>query len=191
MTQDGAVEPVIWSRRLPGSDDEDRREQLEASLLEGRLPFFTDAELLREYMDRAGLSQSACARKLGRSQAGVANRLRLLKLSSSVRAQIQTYALSERHARALLRLETEDKQLRALEAIHRFGMNVAQTESYIDELKSAGASPADDMVFGPLLRELEHLRAHMPDIEYRLSESPDTIRFLILIPQKYAQNERK
>ena len=42
-------------------------------------------------------------------------------------------------------------------------------------------------VFSPLLSELEKLRVRMPDIEYRLAESPEMIRFIILIPQKYDQ----
>ena len=187
MPADERNDPVIWSHRLTRLPQEERVEQLEELLLPGDLSFWDDAAALREYIDRTGLSQSACAKKLGRSQAGVANRLRLLKLSTGVRERMREHGLSERHARAVLRLENESAQQRALDAILSSEMNVAQTEAYIEECLAPKEFDAAASVFSPLLSELEKLRVRMPDIEYRLAESPEMIRFIILIPQKYDQ----
>lgn len=88
------------------------------------------ARLIRQY----GLSQEAAAEKIGKSQSGVANKLRLLRLSEGVRQLIRENGLTERHARALLRLSDEEAQRRAVAAIVKNGWNVARTEEYIEEL---------------------------------------------------------
>ena len=74
------------------------------------------------------------AEKLGKSQSAVANKLRLLRLSEPVRDGLRQAHLTERHARALLRLSGEAEQLAALAVIVGRSLNVAQTESYIERL---------------------------------------------------------
>ncbi len=88
------------------------------------------ARLIREY----DLSQEEAARKLGRSQSAVANKLRLLRLSPACTALLREAELSERHARALLRLEDEELRLAALRQIAKKQLNVAQSEQYIEQL---------------------------------------------------------
>ena len=67
-------------------------------------------------------------------QSAVANKLRLLRLSEPVRDGLRQAHLTERHARALLRLSGEAEQLAALAVIVGRSLNVAQTESYIERL---------------------------------------------------------
>ena len=96
------------------------------------------ARLLRRY----GLSQQQAAEKLGRSQSAVANKLRLLRLSPDCTRLLCAHDLSERHARALLRLADEEDRLHALQTIIRRGYNVAQSEALIEEmLKRKQTSP--------------------------------------------------
>ena len=64
----------------------------------------------------------------------MANKTRLLHLETQVRQLVQDEGLSERHARALLRLGDEQQQLAALEEIARRGYNVERTEQYIESL---------------------------------------------------------
>ena len=88
------------------------------------------ARLLRRY----GLSQQQAAEKLGRSQSAVANKLRLLRLEEPVAEALHHYGLTERHARALLRLEDPEQRLAAVEHIGKNQLNVADAEAYIDRL---------------------------------------------------------
>ena len=88
------------------------------------------ARLLRQY----GLSQQQAAEKLGRSQSAVANKLRLLRLEEPVTEALHRYGLTERHARALLRLEDGEQRLAAAEHIGKTGLNVADAEAYIEHL---------------------------------------------------------
>lgn len=83
---------------------------------------------------RYGLSQEEAARRLGRAQPTVANKLRLLRLPEDVRALLRENGLTERHARALLRLQDPEVQRRAAGDMVRRGMNVAQAEAYVEKL---------------------------------------------------------
>ena len=82
-------------------------------------------------------SQEQAARLLGKSQSAVANKLRLLKHSAAVLTALREANLTERHARALLRLPTEEGKLAAIREIVRQGMSVARTEKYVESLLSA------------------------------------------------------
>lgn len=88
------------------------------------------ARLIREY----GLRQEEAAAKIGKSQSGVANKLRLLRLPEDVRALVRENGLTERHARALLRLTDEADQRRVIRAAVQGGWNVARTEEYVEKL---------------------------------------------------------
>lgn len=92
-----------------------------------------EAEAIAILISEYRLTQEEAAKKLGKSQSAVANKLRLLRLSQPVRAVLQKNGLSERHARALLRLCDEAEQLHALRQIVAHGYNVARTEEYIEQ----------------------------------------------------------
>ena len=69
---------------------------------------------------------------MGKKQSTIANKLRILKLPVAVRKIIKENNLSERHARALLKLYTEEQQLEVLGVVLKQELNVRQTEQYIE-----------------------------------------------------------
>ena len=101
------------------------------------LDFMEEAAAIASLIRRYDLSQQQAAEKLGRSQSAVANKLRLLRLEKPVTAALHRYGLTERHARALLRLSDGEERLRAAEHIGKQELNVAQAEAYIDRLVAA------------------------------------------------------
>ena len=101
------------------------------------LHYFEEAEAIADYIQRTGCTQEEAAHRLGRSPSALANKLRLLRLSSACRAELAEGTLSERHARSLLRLEDEEERLAALRHIRAQNLNVAQTEQYIDRRLAA------------------------------------------------------
>ena len=105
------------------------------------LDVWEEAAALRQLIDRHHLSQEEAAQRVGKSQSAVANKLRLLKLPEDVIATLRSHRLTERHARALLRLGSPEAQRAALEEILKRGLNVAQTEAYIDRLLQSGTAP--------------------------------------------------
>lgn len=98
------------------------------------LDCWEEAQAIARLISRYGLSQEEAARRLGRAQPTVANKLRLLRLPEDVRALLRENGLTERHARALLRLQDPEVQRRAAGDMVRRGMNVAQAETYVEKL---------------------------------------------------------
>ncbi|MEA4920492.1 MAG: ParB/RepB/Spo0J family partition protein [Clostridiaceae bacterium] len=97
---------------------------------------FEEAEGLLRLTREFGLTQQQAAEQVGKTQAAVANKLRLLKLSADTVAAIRQYKLTERHGRALLSLEDEEEQLAAALHIANKKMNVSQAEEYIEKVKA-------------------------------------------------------
>ena len=93
-----------------------------------KLSVWEEVPLLREYIRLCGITQSECAARLGRSQSSVANRLRLLRLTDGERRAMEEAGLSERHARALLRLTDAAQRKAALRVILQRHLSVAETE---------------------------------------------------------------
>ena len=89
---------------------------------------------LRRLVDNYQLSQEEVARQVGKSQSAVANKLRLLKLPTDVLDSLRAAGLSERHARALLRLEGPELQRQAAAHVIRHQLTVARTEEYVERL---------------------------------------------------------
>lgn len=101
------------------------------------LDFIEEALGISQLIRMFGMSQEEAARRIGKSQSAVANKLRLLKLPSDVLESLRQNGLTERHGRALLRLPNPGAQRAALEYIVDNGLTVAATDAYIDALLSA------------------------------------------------------
>ena len=95
------------------------------------------AEGIERLIRMFGMSREEAARRLGKSQSAIANKLRLLRLPPDVLDSMRDNELSERHGRALLRLQTPEAQRAALDYILEQNLNVAATESFIDYLVNA------------------------------------------------------
>ena len=98
------------------------------------LHFLEEAEGYEKLLTQFHLTQEAMAIRIGKKQSTIANKLRLLRLSESVRKVLQEAELTERHARALLKLENEEQQLQVLDTVIKKGFSVRLTEEYIDKL---------------------------------------------------------
>ena len=101
------------------------------------LDFIEEALGISQLIRMFGMSQEEAARRIGKSQSAVANKLRLLKLPSDVLESLRQNGLTERHGRAQLRLPNPVAQRAALEYIVDNGLTVAATDAYIDALLSA------------------------------------------------------
>jgi ParB family chromosome partitioning protein len=98
------------------------------------LSFFEIAESYKSLIREQGMTQAEIALKMGKSQSSVANKIRLLKLPPRVKKLIRDYNLTERHARALLLLNDEEKQLDAVRTVFRDHLSVSQTEELVHEM---------------------------------------------------------
>ena len=157
------------------------------------LDFWEEALALRQILDTYHLSQEELARRVGRSQSAVANKLRLLKLPDEALALLRAHGATERHARALLRLDSPERQLEAAEQVAARGLTVAQTEALVEQL--LGDSPRrrkkptfilkDVRLFlNTLSRSLELVRSAGVDARCRRQDTDDEILLTIPIPRR-------
>ena len=114
----------------------DDRTAAELALIENiqreGLSMFEQAGAIAALIDIYSLTQEQIAAHLSASQSYVANKLRLLKLSEQDRELITEGRLTERHARACLKIKDEDMRISVIEHVIAHGLNVSATEEYID-----------------------------------------------------------
>lgn len=134
-------------REIPAiiSNMDERQASLVAlieNLQRSDLDFFEEALGIDNLIRTYGFSQEEAARKLGKSQSAISNKLRLLKLPQKIIKLIVENSLTERHARALLRLDTPEQQEQTLRRVISRNLNVSQTDEYIDNLLISHSQPA-------------------------------------------------
>ncbi len=122
----------------------DEEQQRLAALIENLqrrdLDPFEEAAGIKDLIDRTGMTQGEAAKKLGKSQSCLANKLRLLTLSPHLQDKLRQSGLTERHARALLVLP-EDMRESALSQIIARQMTVEKAEAYIQTLLAPKIQP--------------------------------------------------
>ena len=125
------------------------------------LDFIEEARGLSSLMSQWSMSQEQVARVIGKSQSSVANKLRLLRHSGPVLDALRAGNLTERHARALLKLPSEQEKLLAISEIVAQGMGVARTERYIEELLAGKPKRQRNSNVGTFLNALDQSLARI------------------------------
>ncbi len=97
------------------------------------LGYMEEAEGYRNLIKEHGLTQEELAQKIGKSQSTIANKIRILRLSPMVKKILSDNGLTERHARALLKIEDEQIQLKVLQKVCDRGLNVRKTEDLVQK----------------------------------------------------------
>lgn len=122
-------------------DDEVSAElALVENMLRENLGMFEQAAAFATLSEKYGLTQEEIAQKMSLSQSAVANKIRLLKLSPEERKKIGDAGLTERHARAFLRISNKTTRMEAISHVIKEKMNVAETEKYVGEILGAEAA---------------------------------------------------
>lgn len=157
------------------------------------LDFWEEAAALRKLIDTYHISQEEAARRIGKSQSAVANKLRLLKLPHEVLEILRDHGASERHARALLRLNDEGQQLDAARQIAAGSLTVAQAEALVDGMLMLKAPARRRPTFvikdvrlflNTITRSLDIMRSAGVDAQCRRQDSDEEITLTIHIPRR-------
>lgn len=158
------------------------------------LDFLDEALALSQLTATYRMTQEEVARRLGKSQSAVANKLRLLRLAPDALSLLRSQGFSERHARALLRLPEEERQIRAAQYIVAHDLTVRATEQYIDSLFSPKAAPRkprfilrDVGIFlNSLTKNLKLVQSAGIPARCRREEDEEEIRLTITLPKHSA-----
>lgn len=178
------------------------RDIAELALIENlqreNLNYFEEAEGYKCLMQEFNLTQEDIAKKIGKSQSTIANKIRLLRLDPEVKENIHPEIITERHARALLKLPTVELQLKVLKEIYEGELNVRETDLLIaevlerenieDEPKSSGKKVLrifkDMRIYVNTIKQaVSAIEGAGLDVKMKETNHDDYIEFVITIPK--------
>lgn len=183
--------------------DADCKRSAELALIENiqrqDLNIFEQAGAISSLIDMYGITQEQAARVVGSSQSAIANKIRLLKLTTAERKLILENRLTERHARALLRLTDPGERLSVLRDIIHEDMNVSQAEAFIDKIICPEGRSDNDTVakhrivikdirlfYNTLDRAIDTIEKAGINVAKEKRESDDAVEFVIKISKRLA-----
>lgn len=157
------------------------------------LSFFEEANAIQSLISVYGMTQEDAAIRLGIAQSTVANKLRLLRIPGDEQQVIMDMGLSERHARALLRLESKSDRIDVLERIHKYKLNVEMTEAYISKLLEGKRKKESYKKRSPILKDvrlfvntinkaIEVMRLSGVEANSKKTQTENEITYTITIP---------
>ncbi len=156
---------------------------------------FETAAAIKELITKWGVTQEEAAKRLSMSQPALANKLRLLTLTTFEQELIIDSALTERHARALLKLSSTTDRLCAIEEIRKRKLNVSQTERMINEFLSHKKRKKpiiyvkDVRLFvNTIHKAVDVMHTAGIDADFKKIEHKDSIEFSITVPYEAATN---
>lgn len=164
------------------------------------LHYLEEAQCYQKLLETYGITQEELANRLGKSQSSIANKLRLLKLSDEVKAAMTEKRLSERHARALLKLTDDKQRLDAVERIAEKGLSVKETEQMVEKTlnkaydeKQDGAKPRPKLMrivrdyrlfMNTINQAVNQLRESGMTVEVEQSDRADGVDIKISVTRK-------
>lgn len=189
---------VVGLQRVPcilmeATDERSAIYSLLENLQRQDLDCFEEAEAIERLMFEHGISQEEVSRRLGKAPSTLSNKLRLLRLSEETRHALTKSGMTERHARALLRLENEQQVERALGIIIERRLNVAETDRLIADMLHNGTrlkkQPTkifkDVKIFvNTLNHAVDTMRRAGIEADSAKSETEEYIEYVVRIPKK-------
>ena len=183
------------------------REVAEMALIENLqredLNYFEEAEGYARLIQEFLITQEEVARKMGKSQPTIANKLRLLQISERVRREISVDVITERHVRSLLKLKNEDQQLDVLHRIYEKNLNVRQTDDYIETLLIAEEKNIREQKKKKMMKAIKDMKIFVNTIKGTVktiqdagmpaeiieNENDDYMEVVIRLPKKDLQQD--
>ena len=177
------------------SDRESAVYALLENLQRADLGIFEEARGISKLIRRYGLTQEQAAIKLGKTQSTIANKLRLLRLSEEEQEWMEKAGLSERHARALIRIENETVRREVLSRIITENLNVKQSERLVGIYLNSTPKPSrvkgnskavikDIRIFlNTINRAIDTMRLSGINAQSNKTDTEDFIEYTIRIPK--------
>lgn len=168
------------------------------------LGMFEEARGISRLIRKYNLTQEEAAIKLGKKQSTVANKLRLLKLSMEEQDIINQAGISERHARAFLRISDESLRKEALSKVISDGLNISQTEELVDNIVSGSCVEVDDkqkkkrivikdvrIFINTINKAVDTMRLAGINAVSKRAENDDYIEYTVRIPKNTSAKKEK
>jgi ParB family chromosome partitioning protein len=152
-----------------------------------------EAVAYQRLMEIHQLTQESLAQRLGKSQSTIANKIRLLQLCEPVKNALMDRKITERHARALLSLPTEELQIKVLEDIISKDLNVKQTETRVEFFKEVAIikkqrrisfSKDVRLALNTIRQSVELINSSGMEVNTNENDYEDYYEIIIKIPKK-------
>ncbi len=207
QTDDGKFELISGERRLRAArlvglskiptivTEIDNKNSAVFSLIENLqrqdLDFFEEAEAMDRLLTEYGMSREELSAKLGKARSTISNKLRLLQLPEDMRYRLTRAGLTERHARALLLLESDDRRARALGIMIDRHLTVSESERLIEQMLSKEGKQRNNfrgirdvrVFINTLNHAVDTIRRAGVDADAAKSETPEYIEYIVRIPK--------
>ena len=183
------------------------REVAEMALIENLqredFNYFEEAEGYARLIQEFQITQEEVAKKMGKSQPTIANKLRLLQISQRVRKEISVDVITERHVRSLLKLKNEEQQLDVLNRIYKNNLNVRQTDDLIENVLIAEEENIREQKKKKMMKAIKDMKIFVNTIkgtvktiqdagmpaEISESENDEYLEVVIRLPKKDLQQQ--
>lgn len=143
----------------------------------------------KRMMEELDYTQENVAERMGKDRSTVANFIRLLKLPPDIQLAVRNGELSMGHARALINVDTIDKQLYIFNEIKEKGLSVRQTEALVRNLykQSGGVKKTSKSSLSPIYQKIEDNLASHFSTRVKLKNSRNGSGQIII--EYYSQEE--
>lgn len=178
---------------LSPTDDQAAQMALIENIQRQDLSAIEEAKSYLQIMKQAHLSQEQVAKKIGKSQSAIANKIRLLNLPDDIQDGVIDGKITERHARALLTVP-ETSQKKVYEEIINKGFNVRETESYIESLqkkkktharqKTKGYSKNIQIGINTINQSIKMIEKLGIQVTVEENESDNEVKMIVHFPKK-------
>lgn len=157
------------------------------------LNYIEEADGYSRLIQEHNFTQDILARQIGKKQSTIANKLRILKLSEVIKEKLIVQGLTERHARALLKLPDEESQMQVIEEVIKKDLNVKKTEELIEskiiekEEKTKGKKTKYKWSISPriITNTLKQIMdKNGIDATYTHKEKDEYLEIIVRIPKK-------
>ena len=183
------------------------REVAEMALIENLqredLNYFEEAEGYARLIQEFQITQEEVAKKMGKSQPTIANKLRLLQISQRVRKEISVDVITERHVRSLKKKKNEEQQLDVLNRIYKNNLNVRQTDDLIENVLIAEEENIREQKKKKMMKAIKDMKIFVNTIkgtvktiqdagmpaEISESENDEYLEVVIRLPKKDLQQQ--
>ncbi|OLS02710.1 nucleoid occlusion protein [Tissierella creatinophila] len=162
------------------------------------LNFIEESEGYYNLINDHNFTQQDLAKKIGKSQSTIANKLRLLKLPTEIQRTLITEGLTERHGRALLKLPDDELKSIVIEKVIKKGLNVNATENLVEDILNGLRGEEEEKQPQQTIKSLINVRIYLNtvkkaytaikefgvDASYKEVEKDDHVEVVIKIPKK-------
>ena len=177
---------------MEASDEKSALFALLENIQRSDLGFFEEAVAIEKLIIDFGMTREEVCKKLGKAAPTISNKLRLLRLPEEIRLKITQENLTERHARALLRLTSISQMKRAMSIIGEKRLNVAETERLVTQILTTDSRHRQPTVklfkdvrifVNTLNHAVDTMRRAGIEADSAKSETDEYIEYIVRIPK--------